>query len=133
MTTVPAPTSPSTAALSAHDSSSNSNSSYYRHHLFFCLNERSNGDACCAQHGAQAAFDYCKQAVAQAGLAGQGLARVNKAGCLNRCSAAPVLVVYPEAVWYTFVDHSDIDEIIESHLKSGRIVERLLIAPEMGR
>jgi (2Fe-2S) ferredoxin len=37
------------------------------------------------------------------------------------------MVVYPEAVWYTFVDKDDIDEIIESHLLKGKIVERLLI------
>jgi len=34
-------------------------------------------------------------------------------------------VVYPEGVWYTYVDQSDIDEIIEEHLQNGRIVERL--------
>jgi (2Fe-2S) ferredoxin len=33
--------------------------------------------------------------------------------------------VYPEAVWYTYVDRSDIDEIIEEHLQKGRIVKRL--------
>ena len=42
-------------------------------------------------------------------------------------------VVYPEAVWYTFVDNSDIDEIVESHLKNGQIVERLLLPPDVGR
>jgi (2Fe-2S) ferredoxin len=38
-----------------------------------------------------------------------------------------VLVVYPEAVWYTFVDERDIDEIIDSHLVNGKVVERLLV------
>jgi len=106
---------------------------YYQRHIFFCLNERPNGEDCCALHGAKAGFDHCKRAVKEAGLAGKGLVRVNKAGCLDRCSAAPVCVVYPEGVWYSFVDASDIDEIVESHLKNGRIVERLLIPPTMGR
>jgi (2Fe-2S) ferredoxin len=35
------------------------------------------------------------------------------------------VVVYPEAVWYRYVDEADIDEIIEQHLKHGRVVERL--------
>jgi (2Fe-2S) ferredoxin len=35
--------------------------------------------------------------------------------------------VYPEAVWYSYVDAADIDEIIEEHLKGGRVVERLRI------
>jgi len=38
-----------------------------------------------------------------------------------------VLVVYPDATWYTFVDNEDIDEIIDSHLVGGKIVERLKI------
>ena len=59
--------------------------------------------------------------------------RVNKAGCLDRCAAGPVAVVYPEGVWYSFVDASDVDEIVESHLKKGEIVERLLVPAHVGR
>ncbi len=107
--------------------------SYYKHHIFFCLNERKNGEASCAQHNAQEGFDRCKAQVRAAGLAGPGGVRVNKAGCLDRCAAGPVAVVYPEAVWYTYVDQSDIDEIVESHLKNGQVVERLLTPPHLGR
>jgi (2Fe-2S) ferredoxin len=39
----------------------------------------------------------------------------------------PVLVVYPDNVWYTLVDKSDVDEIISEHLQNGRVVERLKI------
>ncbi len=107
--------------------------SYYQRHIFFCLNQRTNGEACCAQHHAQEGFDRCKAQVKAAGLNGPGKVRVNKAGCLDRCAAGPVAVVYPEAVWYTYVDQHDIDEIVESHLKNGKIVERLLIEPQVGR
>lgn len=107
--------------------------SYYERHIFFCLNERKNGEECCALHHAQAGFDRCKSLVKEAGLAGPGQVRVNKSGCLDRCAAGPVAVVYPEAVWYTYVDASDIDEIVESHLKNGKVVERLLVPPHVGR
>ena len=107
--------------------------SYFKRHIFFCLNERANGEACCAQHNAQAAFDHCKKRVKDLGLAGPGQVRVNKAGCLDRCSAGPVAVVYPDAVWYTYVDQADIEEIVESHLKNGQVVERLLTPPNAGR
>ena len=70
---------------------------YYERHIFFCLNKRENGEACCADHNAQAAFDRCKAQVKAQGLAGPGKVRVNKAGCLDRCAAGPVAVVYPEA------------------------------------
>ena len=107
--------------------------SYYQHHIFFCLNQRSNGEACCADQSAQAGFDHCKQRVKAAGLAGVGGVRVNKAGCLDRCAGGPVAVVYPEETWYTFVDNADIDEIVESHLKLGKPVERLRLPPDVGR
>jgi (2Fe-2S) ferredoxin len=108
-------------------------SSYFRHHVFFCLNQRSNGEACCAQHDAQAAFDHCKARVKAEGLAGAGGVRINKAGCLDRCAGGPVLVVYPDATWYTYVDRHDLDEIVERHLKGGEVVERLRLAPDVGR
>ena len=106
---------------------------YFKRHIFFCLNERKNNEACCAQQGAQAAFDHCKSRVKALGLAGAGEVRVNKAGCLDRCAGGPVAVVYPEGVWYSYVDSGDIDEIVESHLKNGQIVERLLTPDHLGR
>ena len=106
---------------------------YYERHIFFCLNERKNGEACCAQHAALAAFERCKEQVKAAGLSGPGNIRVNKAGCLERCAAGPVAVVYPEGVWYSYVDDHDIDEIVESHLKHGRVVARLLTPAHLGR
>lgn len=112
---------------------SNHDPSYYQRHIFFCLNEREAGQACCAQHRPNEAFERCKSQVKAAGLAGPGKVRVNRAGCLDRCAAGPVAVVYPEAVWYTYVDESDIDEIVESHLKNGQVVERLLVPAGVGR
>ena len=66
-------------------------------------------------------------------MSGPEQVRVNKAGCLDRCAAGPVAVVYPEGVWYTFVDTSDIDEIVDKHLKNGQVVERLLVPAHAGR
>ena len=106
---------------------------YYERHIFFCLNERKNGEDSCAQHQAQAGFDRCKAAVKAAGLAGAGKVRVNKSGCLDRCAAGPVAVVYPEGVWYSYVDAHDIDEIVDSHLKNGKVVARLRTPAHLGR
>lgn len=101
--------------------------SYYDKHVFFCTNQREDGAACCANHGAQDMRAYAKQRVKDLRLAGKGKIRINSAGCLDRCDEGPVLVVYPDAVWYTYVDQQDIDEIIEEHLRHGRVVERLKI------
>ncbi|MBC7779461.1 MAG: (2Fe-2S) ferredoxin domain-containing protein [Proteobacteria bacterium] len=101
--------------------------SHYRHHVFFCCNQREGDAACCNNHLATEVRDYAKKRVKALGLSGEGKVRVNTAGCLDRCELGPVLVVYPEGVWYTYVDHSDIDEIIDEHLLHGRPVERLRV------
>lgn len=100
---------------------------HYAHHVFFCLNRREDGRACCADHRSEALQAYAKDRVKALGLNGPGKVRINKAGCLDRCELGPVAVVYPEGVWYTFVDESDIDEIVERHLRDGEVVERLKV------
>ncbi len=101
--------------------------SYYKHHVFFCCNQRKNGETCCADHDAQKMRDYAKSKIKELHMSGRGKVRINQAGCLDRCEEGPVMVVYPEEVWYTYVDKDDIDEIIEEHLVNGRVVERLRI------
>jgi len=105
-----------------------SRDSYYQRHIFFCCNQREGTDRpSCNGKGASAMRDYAKQRVKELELAGEGNVRVNQAGCLDRCEEGPCAVVYPEGVWYTYVDRADIDEIVEEHLQHGRIVERLRI------
>ena len=100
---------------------------YYRYHVFFCMNQREAGKECCADKDAIALRDYAKKRSKELGLDGPGKVRINQAGCLDRCSEGPVIVVYPEGTWYTYVDRSDIDEILERHLLRGQVVERLRI------
>ncbi len=100
---------------------------HFKHHVFFCLNQRDKGEDCCMNKGAEEAFDHMKARVKKLGLNGEGKVRINRAGCLDRCGQGPVMVVYPEAVWYTFIDNEDIDEIIESHLVNGKVVARLVV------
>ena len=101
--------------------------SYYKHHVFFCCNQRDGGRTCCNDKGATQLRDYCKSQVKKLGLAGQGRVRVNQAGCMDRCDEGPALVVYPEGVWYRYANQLDIDEIVDSHLLNGRVVQRLRI------
>ena len=102
--------------------------SYYQHHVFFCCNQRDPPERCCATNGAlemQRVREKADQG--SSASSGKGSVRINKAGCLDRCEEGPVIVVYPEEVWYTYVDRQDIDEIIDRHLVGGEIVERLRI------
>ncbi len=101
--------------------------SYFKHHVFFCTNRRGEGKQCCQDYGANEARDYVKQRLKALGIHGDGQVRINKAGCMGRCETGPVIVVYPDNVWYTYVDRDDLDEIIDSHLVNGQVVERLRI------
>jgi (2Fe-2S) ferredoxin len=100
---------------------------YYKHHVFFCMNQRDDGRPCCAERGAQQAQQHAKRRIKALDMNGHEKVRINQAGCLDRCEEGPVLVVYPEGVWYTYVDTSDIDDIIDSHLINGKVVDRLKI------
>ena len=104
---------------------------YFEQHIFCCLNERPEGHkrGSCATSGAQKLFNYFKARMKELGLAGEDL-RVNKAGCLDRCECGPVMVVYPDGVWYTYHSTEDIEEIISEHFQKGNIVERLVLKKE---
>jgi (2Fe-2S) ferredoxin len=101
--------------------------SYYNKHVFFCCNQRAGGEQCCNGGGASKLRDYAKSRVKELKLSGEGKVRINQAGCLDRCKEGPVMVIYPEETWYTYVDQEDVEEIIREHLVNGRVVERLKI------
>ena len=100
---------------------------FFKHHVFFCMNIREDGRRCCGEHGAQEAQKHAKKRIKALDMNGEGKVRINQSGCLDRCEEGPCLVVYPEGTWYTYVDTSDIDEIIDSHLIGGKPVDRLKI------
>jgi (2Fe-2S) ferredoxin len=97
----------------------------FQHHLFICTNERDKDASrpSCLPQGGKKLKSAFKDAVKDAGL--KHLVRANESGCLDQCEHGPVVVVYPEAVWYGFVKLEDVDEIVSEHLLHGRPVERL--------
>ena len=101
--------------------------SHYKYHVFFCCNQRDEGKICCNNSGASEAIAYASERIAQLGLRGKGKGRISKAGYMDRCGEGPVIVVYPQGIWYAYADIGDIEEIIQEHLVNGRVVERLKI------
>ena len=71
--------------------------------------------------------NYMKARAGELGLTG---IRVNTAGCLDRCELGCVMVVYPEGVWYTYATTEDVDEILQTHLRDGGRVARLMLDPQ---
>lgn len=100
---------------------------FFKSHVFCCTNERPAGHkrGSCKQKGSEDIRNYMKARAKELGLES---VRVNGAGCLDRCELGPTVVIYPEGIWYTCQTREDADEILESHLKNGRPVERLRLA-----
>ena len=91
----------------------------YKRHVFVCLNEKPCGEA-----GAGDVVSALRKEIADRGLKKQ--IRINKAGCFDACGHGPLVIVYPESVWYAHVKPEDCKEIVESHLLDGKPVTRLL-------
>lgn len=99
---------------------------YFQAHLFVCCNRRPDGHrrGSCAARGSEALKDYMKARAKELGLKG---VRVNQAGCLDRCEFGPVIVIYPEGIWYRAETREDVDEILQAHLVEGGRARRLML------
>jgi (2Fe-2S) ferredoxin len=99
---------------------------YYRLHVFCCTNQRpqKHPRGSCADRGSVKLRDYMKARAKELGLLET---RINSAGCLDRCELGPVVVVYPDGIWYRMESRSDVDEILEQHLQGGKPVKRLML------
>jgi len=100
---------------------------HYTRHIFFCNNVRKDNKPCCSQLGAKKMYQHAKDKCRDQGLLGEGKIGVSESRCLGRCEHGPVAVVYPDNVWYQYIDEDDIDEIITEHLMGGNVVKRLQI------
>ena len=91
---------------------------YFKHHVFCCTNQREadNPRGCCASKDSEQLRDYMKLKAKEMGLTS---VRVNNAGCLDRCELGPCLVIYPEGVWYKIETTSDVDAVLEQHVRDG--------------
>jgi len=97
----------------------------FEHHIFICTNERDESASrpSCLAAGSKKLKSAFKDAIKDAGL--KHKVRANESGCLDQCEHGPVVVVYPDAIWYGGVHVRDAEEIVREHLVGGRPVERL--------
>jgi (2Fe-2S) ferredoxin len=95
----------------------------YERHVFVCT----SGETCPAQGDVERYVKLLREGVKAAGH--QADVRVNKAGCFSQCGHGPMIVVYPENVWYAGVKHEDLPEIAQSHILGGKPVARLVYDP----
>ena len=94
-------------------------------HIFVCCNQRSGNErrSCGETHGLALVAAFKKQLKAIPNMK----LRANKSGCLGICDFGPTVAIYPGGTFYVGVQESDVAEIVESHIKGGKPVERLLL------
>jgi (2Fe-2S) ferredoxin len=95
----------------------------YRTHVFVCT----TGDSCPKEGDVEKYVKYLRGEAVKAGLRTE--VRINKSGCFSQCGHGPMIVVYPDDVWYAGVQESDLQEILEQHIVGGTPVERLRYEP----
>jgi (2Fe-2S) ferredoxin len=97
-----------------------------KHHIFLCASYRVSGtpQGTCSKKGAIQFLPYLESALDERGL---GDVVVSSTGCLKMCEKGPVMVIYPENIWYANVESEDaIDEILDS-LEKGEPCAKYLI------
>ena len=105
----------------------------YEVQVFCCVNERpaTHRRGCCASKASESLANYmCRRGMVTAG--GRRI-RMNLSGCLSLCEYGPVMVVYPEGVWYHYETEADIEKILNRHVLRGQRVARLLVTPDLSR
>lgn len=90
----------------------------YRSHVLVC------GGTGCTSSGSEKIIAKLEQEIEKNGLTDE--VAVIKTGCHGLCALGPIMIVYPEASFYSMVKEEDIPEIVSEHLLKGRIVTRLL-------
>ena len=95
----------------------------FRYHAFVCTQEKSEGVPCCSVAGSFRVLDALHHELGRQGLSDE--VQVSSCGCLGICDSGPVMVVYPEGVWYTKLTAEDVPELVSSHLRDGKRVARL--------
>lgn len=101
---------------------------FYKQHLFFCTNQRDDNKKCCGNNNyanAKKMYRYAKDKCREQNLLGKNKIGISESRCLGRCAKGPVMVVYPQEVWYQWQTKQDIDEIIKSHFENNQEVSRL--------
>ena len=95
----------------------------FRHHIFVCTQEKPAGVPCCPAGGAGGLLGVLERELISQGLDNE--AQVSTCGCLGLCDDGPIMIVYPEGIWYRKVKEEDAAEVVSSHLRSGKVVARL--------
>ncbi len=95
----------------------------FRYHVLVCTQTKPEGVTSCSASGSKRVLDALNREVQSAGLENE--VQVTTCGCLGLCDDGPIVIVYPDGVWYRRVTPEDVPEIVSAHLRAGKVVARL--------
>ncbi|HEX3014949.1 MAG TPA: 2Fe-2S ferredoxin [Desulfobacteria bacterium] len=99
-----------------------------KRHIFVCTSSRPSGQQkgfCYSRGGVDLMMNFMEE-IEERGLGGEVM--VTNTGCLGLCEKGPIVIVYPDNVWYGGVTADDVEEILDEHIEGGNVVKRLELA-----
>ena len=97
----------------------------YKKHIFVCVNQRENNlKKSCGNNGL-AIRDKFVEELRKLNLNHE--VRANKSGCLAGCSQGPIVVIYPNQIWYKNVTLKNVSEIINESIIKDKIINKLAL------
>lgn len=98
-----------------------------KRHIFVCTSSRMTGQAkgFCQTKDAVGVVEAFMEEIRDRDLSGEVF--VSNTGCFGICEQGPIVVVYPDNVWYGSVTPDDVEEIMDEHIEGDSVVKRLAL------